>query len=163
VRFSRCLGPGLAIAAIAFGAAEAKAQCAGTPPFTCEETLVDGFFSIPFTLPAELDFTAFSSNFDPNDPIPDLENPADVLLVLLDSSATELFRNDDFGQVFPPLGPPFNSQFQAGNVWDAVVQAGVLQAGDYELQVFDALYVFTGGEESFGETFRVSLFAISPE
>jgi hypothetical protein len=145
---------------------EARAQsCTSTGlPTTCTGTLddqdpTDSFF---FTTTAITDFTAFSSNFDP-DPTHTLLDGADVLLVLSDTLNTLIEMDEDGGGDF--LVDPANTSnllfttpvfpgFSAGPVFDALLRVEDLPAGDYRLDII---------QSSFGGTYRVQAFAVSPE
>lgn len=151
---------GVITAAVGLGATPSHAQTcngSGTPPFTCTGTLTNGTESISFSLPEPLDFTAFTSNFDPSDPVP---NGADPLLELYDVSNLLLAMNDDGGgDYLLAHGTLFSANvlgttYTAGNVFDALIEDVPLPAGAYRLDVV---------QSTFGDDYRVHLEAVSPD
>jgi hypothetical protein len=158
------LGAGLAVAIGALGVVPAKAQTCTTPqtpPFTCTGTVDD---TIEFTLSDAFLITAFTSNFDPDDPLLDPAAPRlDLFDVLLALQASNELGGGDFllDNGFPFSADVGGTTYTAGGM-DALIEDLLLGAGDYTVDVVD---LFGGSETQFGPDFRVHVvaFAVSPD
>jgi hypothetical protein len=148
----------------ALGADEAAAQTCSPSglPTTCTGTLddQDPTDSLFFTLTTTSDFTAFASTWDPNNTLVD---GADVLLVLSDTFSTLIEMDDDGGGDFLVDPNNVNNElfstavfpgFSAGPVFDSLLVVEDLPAGDYRLDII---------QSSFGGTYRIHAFAVSPD
>jgi hypothetical protein len=150
----RCFGSagavGLLLSAVTLGAFEARAQavCSDVvPPFTCTGTVDE---AIDFTLLDLTNLLAFTSNFDPTNP---LLGAADPLLELAGAS-----DDDGGGDFLLDNGFLFSAEvdgqtFTAGG-FDALLTVSDLAPGPYQLGVLGS---------AFDGTFRVHVLEISPQ
>ena len=156
VHHVRRLGSAGAVAALAMGALTLGAgyaygqACATpqTPPFTCTGTVND---SIDVELLELTNLLAFTSNFDPTNP---LLGAADPLLQLGTAS-----DDDGGGDFLLDNGLLFSAEidgltFTAGGVFDSLLTVNNLGPGEHELDVLAS---------AFGGTYRVHVLEMSPQ